>query len=464
MAVKKGREYEVDIADMAFGGRGLAKVDGMVVFVDQTVTGDRVRARVYRKKKQYAEAWVAEMLTPSPFRVSPPCPYSGYCGGCKWQFVDYEQQLVFKEQQVRDTLAHVGNIRDVNVLPIMPSDPVFGYRNKMEFSCASRRWLMPHELGDKSISIDFALGLHVPGTFHKVLDIDACLLQPDTGNTILRTVKDHIKRSDRPPYGLRDHKGFWRFLMLRHSVAMDKWLVNLITSAEDRDAVLPVAEAVMDAYPDDFAGIVNNVTSRKAAIAVGESETLLAGSPHITDRIGRFEFRISANSFFQTNTSGAERLYGIARQFAALSGGESLLDLYCGTGTIALYLSDAVRRVTGIEIVESAIADARRNAEINGVDNCRFIQGDMREVLPGLEETPDVMVIDPPRAGMHKDVVAQVLDMAPEKIVYVSCNPSTLARDLAMLAEVYHVDRVQPVDLFPHTFHIESVARLTRTG
>ncbi len=460
MTVKKKQIVECDILDVAFGGKGLAKIDGFAVFVDQSVTGDRVAARIVRKKKTWAEAVVQQRLAPSPHRVDPPCPYSGYCGGCKWQFVDYAFQLELKRRHVAEALEHIALIHGTTVHATLPSESIFGYRNKMEFSCSDRRWLMPHELGTVT-DVDFALGLHVPGTFHKVLDTRACLLQPERGNDILNTVRDFIRASDRPVYGLRSHEGFWRFLMLRHSAAEDRWMVNIVTSCEDRKAVTPLAETLRDHFPD-VACVVNNITARRSGVAIGEREIHLAGTSVLTDRIGPFAFEISANSFFQTNTKGAQKLYETVGRYARLGGDETVLDLYCGTGTIAIWLAERARNVIGIELVESAVADARRNCEANGIENCRFISGDVKDTLETLDMVPDLLVIDPPRAGMHKDVLKTVCQMAPERIVYVSCNPATMARDMVALKEVYEIREVQPVDMFPHTHHIESVARMVK--
>ncbi|MFZ7124756.1 MAG: 23S rRNA (uracil(1939)-C(5))-methyltransferase RlmD [Desulfobacterales bacterium] len=461
MSVRKGEDIDASITEMAFGGRGLCRIDSMVVFVDQAVPGDRARIRIIRKKKNHAEARILELLEASPDRVEAPCPYSGVCGGCKWQFLAYPRQVEYKRRHVEESLRHIGGIEDVLVHPTLPSELIFGYRNKMEFSCADQRWLMPDELGRPDLEKDFALGLHVPGTFHKVLDTQACLLQPELGNRILGAARDGMKISGRPPYGLKSHEGFWRFLMLRHSVAFDQWMVNLITASEDREAVDRLAAEIRNRFPR-VVSVVNNITARKAAVAIGEREVHLAGTSSIRDRIGPYEFEISSNSFFQTNTRGALRLYETVRQYAGLSGEETVVDLYCGTGTIAIFLSSDARSVVGLEIVESAVRDADANCRLNGVTNCRFVLGDIRQQLAGLPEVPDVMIIDPPRDGMHKDVVRQVIDMAPKRVVYVSCNPATLARDLLIMKERYQVCEVQPVDLFPHTWHIEAVARLER--
>ena len=461
MTVKKGQQLEVVVEDMAFGGRGLVKVDGLAVFVDQGVPGDRAEIRIVKKKKNFAEARVIRIMTPSPFRVTPPCRYSGFCGGCKWQFLDYPKQLEYKRNHVIESIEHIGLLQNILVHDVIPSPNMFKYRNKMEFSCSDRRWLLPEEMDKEGTDISFAIGLHVPGTYHKVLDTDACLLFPDLGNAILEDVRQYIKKSDLPVYGLRSHEGFWRFLMLRHSAAHDRWLVNIVTAEKRLEAVNPLAHMLMEKYPQ-VVSIVNNISARKASIAIGESEILLAGERCLKDKINAFEFEISANSFFQTNTLGAERLYRTVVDYAGLTGSETVADLYCGTGTIAICLSSGARQVMGIEIVESAVADAEKNCALNNVSNCRFIPGDIKDCLSKITKVPDVMIIDPPRVGMHKDVVRQVLEMAPPRLVYVSCNPATLARDLNMIKDQYRVLEVQPVDMFPHTFHIESVARLER--
>jgi 23S rRNA (uracil1939-C5)-methyltransferase len=461
MTVRKGDQIELDITHTGFGGKGIAKVDGFTIFVNQAVPGDRVLAAIVKKKKSHAEARVREVLSPSPFRVVAPCPYSGYCGGCTWQFLRYDKQLEYKRLHVIEALHHIGGIEDVNVLPTLPSDAIFAYRNKMEFSCSDRRWVLPEQLDDDTVDRDFALGLHVPGTFDKVLDIDACLLQPDRGNEILRFVKAYMKTSGLPAYGLRSHEGFWRFLVVRHSLATDQWLVNIVTSAENRGSFDASGPELMRSFPD-IGAVVNNVTARKSGVAVGEVEIPLAGRDHLEEHLGPYRFAVSANSFFQTNTSRRGEVIRYGQGFCGPDRRERVLDLYSGTGTIPIWLADAAASVTGIEIVESAVADARRNCEQNQISNCDFILGDMRTVLPEIREKPDILIIDPPRAGMHPDVVKQVLELGAPRIVYVSCHPATLARDAGLMKDAYAVTRVQPVDMFPHTYHIESVACLER--
>jgi len=461
VVVKKGELLDLKVSDMVFGGKGLAKIDGFAIFVDQAVPLDVATVRIVKKKKNYAEARIVNLLEPSPYRVTAPCVYSGYCGGCKWQFLSYDQQLMYKRQHVVDAIERIAKIEGVMVYPTAASPREFEYRNKMEFSCADRRWLLPDELGQPDIDNNFAIGLHVPGTFHKVMDTAACLLQPALGNRILNEVRNYIKASAAPVYGLRSHEGYWRFVMLRHSVSENQWMVNIITATEDRSQVQPLAKRLTSLFPE-IVSVVNNITARKAGIAIGEYEINLAGSAVIRDKIGAFEFEISANSFFQTNTRGAEKLYEIVKAYAGLCGHETVLDLYSGTGTIAIFLSSAAREVIGLEIVEGAVKDAGHNCRLNKISNCRFIAGDIRDSLSRIDTRPDVMIIDPPRTGIHPDVVKQIIDMAPDRMVYVSCNPATLARDLEMLKDLYIVREVQPVDMFPHTFHIESVARLEK--
>ena len=474
--MRKGDIIEVRIDRVAFGGQGIARVDGLVIFVKGAIPGDRVRALIFRKKKAYAEAKIQELLVPSPDRIEAPCPYFGICGGCQWQHVTYERQLEYKRGHVAEALSHIGSLSGIEVHEPIPSEKRFAYRNKMEFSFSDRPWLPhpppppiapatgssdPHPPLLKGGRGDFALGLHVPGTFDKIIDVDACLLQQERGNEILAEVKRFAKESGLPPYGLKSHEGFWRFLTLRHSAYLDEWMVNLVTSEMRSEVVLPLAQRLTALFPN-VKTVVNNITERRASVAVGEREVVLSGAGTIRDRIGPCSFQISANSFFQTNSLGAEKLYGKVVEYAELKGRETVLDLYSGTGTISIFLAGSARRVIGMEIAESAVVDARRNCQANGIETCEFILGDIRENLSLLRIQPEVMIIDPPRAGMHQDVLSRVLEIGAERIVYVSCNPATLARDLGQMKEQYQVTEIQPVDMFPHTYHIESVAKLSR--
>ena len=459
MSFRKGDTVDLLVDRIAYGGQGIARLDGLVFFVKGAIPGDRVKAQVVRKKKDYAEARMIGLLQPSLDRVDAPCPYSGYCGGCQWQHVRYERQLEYKKEHVQGAMARIGALSDVPVHDPIPSERTFAYRNKMEFSFAERRWLLPGEK-DRGEEI-LALGLHVPSTFHKVIDVEACLLQEERGNEILRQVKRYAKESRLAAYSLRSHQGFWRFLTLRYSTSSRQWMVNLITCDERRDIMEPLAQTLTRSFPD-VKTVVNNLNTGKAAIAVGEREIVLSGDGTIADRLGPYIFRISSNSFFQTNSLGAVKLYQQVVKYAELKGSEIILDLYCGTGTIPIFLAKTSEQVIGMEIAPSALQDAEKNCRANDIGNCRFILGDIRQSLTTLRMKPDVVIIDPPRAGMHQEVLARAMELAAERIVYVSCNPTTLARDLGGMSRDYAVLEIQPVDMFPHTYHIEAVAKLLR--
>lgn len=461
MDIKKGDIIELEVEKVVYGGRGLAHLKKQAIFVANTAPGDRITAKVARVKKNFAEAKVLEVIEPSHNRIIPHCPYSDYCGGCNWQFIEYEKQLEYKHAFVKDLLGHIGKVADFQTHLVLPSCQVFGYRNKMEFSFSDKRWLLPEEMNEKRDNKDFALGLHVPGTFDKIIDIDGCLLQREKGNEILRKVKRFVKDSEIPVYGLKSHQGFWRYLMLRHSYTFDEWMVNIVTSDETDAPVQTLASTLKDRFRE-IASIVNNINTRRGGTAVGERERVLAGRKNIREKIGPFTFEISANSFFQTNTPMAERLYQAVKGFASLTGKETVLDLYCGTGTVSIFLSPQALRVIGVDISNNAIADAKRNCLLNGIDNCKFLSGDARVLLSQFNSKPDLLVTDPPRVGMQRQVIEQLLRLLPDKIIYISCNPSTLARDIALLKERYKLEEVQPIDLFPNTYHIESVARLER--
>ena len=461
MAIKKRKAYELEVIDIAYGGKGLAKPDGFPVFIDRSIPGDVVLAKIIKKKKSWAEGRMIKIIKASQLRKKGRCEYCNFCGGCKWQQIDYDRQLVYKKRHVLESVEHIGRMKGIKVNDVVPSPIQYGYRNKMEFSCSAKQWLLPWELEDETIKKDFGIGLHVPGTFDKVIDIKRCEIMPSLGNQILADVRQFIKDSGRPAYHLRTHKGFWRFLMLRHSVAHDTWMVNIVTKTIDLDLVQALADQLGKRY-GKIQSVMNNITDARSGVSLGQQEFCLYGEDHLTEQLGEFKFKISANSFFQTNTRACEKLYSLVSKYAALTGEETVIDLYSGTGTIPIWLSKTAKMVIGIEIVSSAVIDAKENARLNQIENCEFLLGDIKDVLPTLKSDPDVMIIDPPRVGMHKDVVSQVLGLAPPKIVYVSCNPATLARDMEMLSRSYQVKEVTPVDMFPHTYHIESVALLQR--
>ncbi|MFH1077372.1 MAG: 23S rRNA (uracil(1939)-C(5))-methyltransferase RlmD [Pseudomonadota bacterium] len=459
--VKKNDIVELEIERVAFGGEGVGRLDGYAVFVRGAIAGDRVLAQIVKRKKSFSNARLIEILRPSSKRILPQCKHIDLCGGCPWHCCDYETQLEYKRGHVIDSIERIGKIKDVIVHPTIPSPRQFAYRNKMEFSFADRRWLPHAEMLNQGLKSDFALGFHVRGAYYKVVQIEECLLQADIGNQILQKVSRYAEESGFPPYGIRTHTGYFRFLTLRHSFFHDQWMINIVTSKKEPEALSPLVDSITTNF-NNIASIVNTINPRKGSTAIGEEEVLLYGEPLIEEVLMGYRFTVSPSSFFQTNTACAEKLYGTVVKYASLTGSETVLDLYSGTGTIPIIMSNSCRKVIGVEIEQSAVRDAESNCKRNNVTNCAFLCGDIRYISSLLQEEADVVVIDPPRAGMHPDVIKQLLVVLPKRIIYVSCNPTTMARDIEMMVDAYRLEEVQPVDMFPHTFHIESVARLQR--
>lgn len=467
--LKKGRELELEIESLAFGGRGVARVDGFVVFVDDALPGQKVSARITRKRKGFAEARVQRTLRKSTEEVVARCSHFGECGGCRSQNLAYEAQLKYKQLQVVESLVHLGGFSETKVLSILPSPVQFHYRNKMEFSFGRNRWLTSAEIRDDVIvkPRDFALGLHVRGRHDRILDLDECYLGPPLMMEVVRATREFAFGSGLPVYSTQDHVGFWRHLVVRVGQRTRETLVNIVTSdmPEGAEVVERLSEQLISRF--DITTIVQNINRRKAQVAVGDEERVLHGRGVIHEEIGECRYRISANSFFQTNSLASEILYEQVRNFADLGGNEVVYDLYAGAGSIAIYLARHSMKVLGFEIVPEAISDGFANCNLNGVTNCEFIQGDLRETIScAMAQTrrPDVVIIDPPRAGMHNDVVKQLVTLKPDKIIYVSCNPSTFARDARLLCDSgYDLRQTQPVDMFPMTPHIELVSKLTLT-
>jgi 23S rRNA (uracil1939-C5)-methyltransferase len=469
--LSRGDEVELTLDAPVEDGRSVGRVNGLVVFVQGAVPGDTVRARVVKVKRQFAEARVEAVMHPSPLRTVPRCSAFGVCGGCRWQHLQYGAQLAFKRQQVIDALERIGGLRGVEVHPTLPSPREFFYRNKMEFSFGER-WLTREELdaaAGREVRSRFALGLHIPKRFDRVLDLDACWLLSERSHQIVNTVRSYCMQRGLTVYSTETHDGYLRNLVLREGTNTGELMVNLVTTDERPALNAELSALLLREFPW-ITTIVNNITERTSLVAVGDREVVLHGPGSITDRIGTNHYRISANSFFQTNTLQAERLYDVVKRMAALRSDDVVFDLYSGIGTIALHLAAAVRSVVGVEVVAAAIADARNNALANGKTNCEFIPGDLKDRLTRdnawLEghPAPTVVVTDPPRSGMHENVVRHLLTLKPERLVYVSCNPATQARDLAILCAPggYRVSEIQPVDMFPHTSHVENVASLVR--
>lgn len=462
--MKKGSIIEIDIEAFADRGKSLAHVNGQVVFVPEAVPGDRVRARVVKKKKRYAEARIDEVLRESDLRTKPRCFYFGTCGGCKWQHVQYEAQLQAKRESVRSALAHHGGFRDIDVRPTIGSPNEYFYRNKMEFSFSTDRWLTPEEIqtGDP-FDTGFALGLHVPGSFYKVLDLHECHLQSPRSAELVNDVRALAKEQGWEPWDIRNHTGYLRHLVIRTGERTGEWMVNLVTFGSFEDRMETVANLLRTKYPE-VVTMVNTINTGVAQTSYGEAMRVVFGPGVIHDMIGSYRFEIAPSAFFQTNTIQAERLYGVAKEFAQIGTNDLVYDLYCGAGTISIFVADQARHVVGLELVEEAVENARTNALMNDVRNCTFVSGDMLKLFDTsfMEEHghPDVLIVDPPRAGMHPKVVRRIGELRPERFIYVSCNPMTQARDLKDLRDVYTIEAVQPVDLFPHTHHVETVVAL----
>ncbi len=473
--MKKGTELELQIEDYAFEGKGIARIEQegtdkkFVVFVHGAYPGDKVKAQIRKKKKSYAEAKLLEVIEPSEYRTEAKCSYFGTCGGCKAQDMDYKAQTEFKEKQVRDIFERMGGLTDFEFLPIVPSDKTFFYRNKMEFSFADRRWITEAEVstGKEIADRDFALGLHIPRIYDKVLDIEECFLQSEISNSILNFTREFFKSKKIPIYSTKTHEGYLRNLVIKSAHHTGELMVNLVTASENNELISEYSELLQQKFPE-ITTFINNINLRKAQVAVGDYENVIFGPGFIFDYIGDKKYRISANSFFQTNTLQAEHLYNIAVDFASFNSDDIVYDLYSGAGTIAIYLADKVKEVFAVEAVEAAVEDAKINMKLNDVENMKFIKADLnKSFLPIAKENrfpiPDVIVADPPRSGMNPKTVDDIVNLSPERIVYVSCNPTTQIRDIKVFIENgYKLKKIKPVDMFPHTYHIENVALLVK--
>lgn len=444
----------------------VAKVDGLVVFVPFVVPGDIVDVQLYKKKKNYAEGRAVRIRQASPLRTEPVCPHFGVCGGCKWQTTKYEAQLEAKERQVRDNLERLGGIDCSGMRPICGSDNIYYYRNKLEFTFSTKAWRT--DLSEQSPDTWGALGFHIPQLFDKVLPIEHCALQPEPSNKIRRAVRDYAVEHGLECYDIRNHTGYLRNLIIRCS-STGEWMVIVVIADADTSRLIPLLEMLKAQFPEITS--LNYVVNLKLNDSYSDLQVHnYAGKQHIEEVMSGYNgsrdlhFIINPKSFYQTNSAQAQRLYSFVTEMADPKPQDTLYDLYTGTGTIALFLADKVEKVVGIEYVEEAVADARVNAKLNGFGNTAFFSGDMAKVLTeefiAANGKPDIVVTDPPRAGMHEKVIDQLLNISPRKIVYVSCNPATQARDLSLLNDKYDVRRIQPVDMFPHTQHVENIAEL----
>lgn len=453
----------VKIEAVAAEGKSLAHVDGTVVFVEFAVPGDIVNVKVTKKKKNYMEGFILEIVKPSEDRLQPFCEHFGICGGCRWQPLPYDMQLKAKQQQVWDQLVRIGHLEIPDISPILPSDKTKYYRNKLEFTFSNKRWIYNNEDPDSLTDEErLGLGFHVGKFFDKVLDIKHCSLQPEPSNEIRLFIREYAVTHNLEFYNIRENTGFLRNIIIRNNQVGDVML-TVCFAYDDQDKIVPMLDAIAAGFPQIKS--LHYVINEKLNDSISDLDCILyKGEDAIWETMGKLKFKIGPKSFYQTNSEQAYKLYSVAKEFAALTGNEVVYDLYTGTGTIAQFISDKASKVIGIEYVKEAIEDARINAEANGITNCTFFDGDMKDILTAdfIKEhgKPEVMIIDPPRAGMHPDVVKVIMEAAPERIVYVSCNPASQARDLAMMSPMYEITAVQPVDMFPHTMHVENVCAL----
>lgn len=453
----------VKIEAVAAEGKSLAHVDGTVVFVEFAVPGDIVNVKVTKKKKNYMEGFILEIVKPSEDRLQPFCEHFGICGGCRWQPLPYDMQLKAKQQQVWDQLVRIGHLEIPDISPILPSDKTKYYRNKLEFTFSNKRWIYNNEDPDSLTDEErLGLGFHVGKFFDKVLDIKHCSLQPEPSNEIRLFIREYAVTHNLEFYNIRENTGFLRNIIVRNNQVGDVML-TVCFAYDDQDKIVPMLDAIAAEFPQIKS--LHYVINEKLNDSISDLDCILyKGEDAIWENMGKLKFKIGPKSFYQTNSEQAYKLYSVAKEFAALTGNEVVYDLYTGTGTIAQFISDKASKVIGIEYVKEAIEDARINAEANGITNCTFFDGDMKDILTAdfIKEhgKPEVMIIDPPRAGMHPDVVKVIMEAAPERIVYVSCNPASQARDLAMMSPMYEITAVQPVDMFPHTMHVENVCAL----
>lgn len=453
----------IEITDVAAEGKALAKVNDMVVFVPWVAPGDIVDIQLTRKKNSYAEGRAIKFHKYSTERTDPFCEHFSICGGCKWQHIPYETQIRYKQKQVTDNLTRIGKIDLGEVIPIAGSEQTTFYRNKLEFTFSNKRWLTSEELDSKTEDtvLDGA-GFHIPGKFDKVLDIKKCWLQDDISNRIRLFIKNFCITHKYPFFDLRAQTGFIRTLIIRTSSTGEVMIIVVFfeDNKEERDTLL---SAVKDHFPE-ITSLLYVINSKCNDTITDQEVHTFSGKSYLIEKMENLQFKIGPKSFYQTNSQQAYKLYSITRQFAGLTGNETVYDLYTGTGTIANFIAHRAKKVVGIEYVPEAIEDAKINAELNQLDNTIFFAGDMKDLLTAefiaMHGKPDVIITDPPRSGMHDDVTDTILAAAPKRIVYVSCNPATQARDLNRLSISYRVCKVQPVDMFPHTHHVENVILL----
>lgn len=455
----------LEIVDIAAEGKAIGRYNDVIVFVPQVIPGDVVNVQVNKMRKNYMEGFVTKLVTPSPNRITATCEHFGVCGGCKWQHLPYHLQLEYKHKQVVDQLTRIGKVHIPEISPILGSEKIFEYRNKLEYTFSSKRWITIEEVqAGAEIHQPNALGFHIPGMFDKVLDITKCHLQAEPSNAIRLAVRDFTINNGFEFFDIRNQVGLMRNLIIR-TASTGEVMVIVVFYYEDVEKRTALLNHIKESFPQITS--LQYIINTKGNDSITDQEVIcFAGKDHIIEEMEGLKFKVGPKSFYQTNSEQAYQLYKITRDFAGLTGSEVVYDLYTGTGTIANFVASKSKKVVGVEYVPEAIEDAKVNSEINGITNTTFYAGDMKDVLNDkfIAENgkPDVIILDPPRAGIHEDVANTILRAKPNRIVYVSCNPATQARDLAFLGEAYQVMRVQPVDMFPHTHHVENVVLLDR--
>lgn len=453
----------LEIIDIVPEGKGLGKKDDLVIFVKNTVPGDVVDAVITRNKPSFKEGKPIKFHKYSDLRVETKCKHFELCGGCKWQNITYDQQLKFKQKIVEDAFERIAKVPVGEILPILESPETFYYRNKLEYTFSSRKWLEKSQLDDADNINMNGLGFHLPGMFDRILDIDECLLQSTLSDKIRNGVREFAMQNDYTFYDTREHEGFLRNLVVRSSNSTGEYMIVLLIAKDDQEKISKILNYIADNFTE-VTSLYYIVNEKKNDSYADLEPVLFKGYEFIIEKLGDLQFQIGPKSFFQTNTNQAKQMYDIALEFADLKGTETVYDLYTGTGTIALYASQKAKNVIGVEIIKEAIDDANKNAEINNITNAKFVVGDMKDVLNikfvAENGKPDVVLLDPPRAGVHQDALEVIKRAEPSKIVYISCNPGTQARDVAILSDKYEVVKIMPVDMFPHTFHTENIALL----
>jgi 23S rRNA (uracil1939-C5)-methyltransferase len=465
---RKHQEANLNIEDIAFGGAGIARYDNYIIFIKKGLPGQKVKARIVKVKANYAEAQILEILEQSPFYQEALCPYCEYCGGCTFQNLAYDTQLKYLHAQVQQIYEHLGGFNTVDVLPVIRADTIFRYRNKMEFAFANRRWLLTND--DLRRPADFALGLRIPDNYYKAIDIDDCLIAPPETAVIMPLVRNFAREHHLKPYNSKSHTGYLRHLVIRKGIMTGQIMINIVTAEDTPELLRQLANLLIEQIPN-VQSVINTISHNVSGTTRGERTHLLNGQDFIIEKLGELTLKISPESFCQTNTRMANRLYEVIRQLTRPEPQQVLWDLYCGAGSIALFLAKSYRSVIGLEIVAESVADARENARMNKIANATFLTVDLAkqirtepDVLHQLP-APDTLIVDPPRGGLNSHLIRKMLELRPSRIIYVSCNPASQVRDLKELTtdNEYRITTVQPLDLFPHTPHIEVVTALERT-